>query len=256
MYSKPYNPVYKPGQKSAFKLSRSKIDLFLQCPRCFYLDRRLDIKRPSTPPFTLNSAVDGLLKNEFDSYRAKGEQHPIQKKYKLDVKAALHKNLDQWRENFVGIQYIHPATNFLVFGALDDLWINDAGEYIVVDYKATARSQPVTKLGDAHYHDGYRRQIEVYQWLLRQNGLKVSNTGYWLYATGKKNEPAFEGRLEFEQRLISYEGNDNWIEKTLKDIKDCLESEKVPEVGNICEYCPYARSRTEMTLSHIKKRAS
>ncbi len=53
----------------AFPLSRSKIDLFLQCPRCIYLDRKLGISQPSGAPFTLNNAVDVLLKKEFDTHR-------------------------------------------------------------------------------------------------------------------------------------------------------------------------------------------
>jgi hypothetical protein len=40
-----------------FPLSRTKVELFLDCPRCFYLDRRLGIGRPAGFPFNLNSAV-------------------------------------------------------------------------------------------------------------------------------------------------------------------------------------------------------
>ena len=69
--------LFEPGSNTLFPLSRSKLDLYLNCPRYFYLDRRLGIGRPSGPPFTLNSAVDQLLKNEFDEYRAKGEPHPL-----------------------------------------------------------------------------------------------------------------------------------------------------------------------------------
>ena len=60
---------FNPDKKNNWKLSRSKLDLFLQCPRCFYLDNRLGIKRPPGFPFNLNSAVDHLLKKEFDPVR-------------------------------------------------------------------------------------------------------------------------------------------------------------------------------------------
>jgi 2-isopropylmalate synthase len=36
---------------------------------------------------------------------------------------------------------------------------------------------------DQEWQDSYKRQMDVYQWLLRQNGLKVSNTGYFVYCT-------------------------------------------------------------------------
>ncbi|HSD56172.1 MAG TPA: hypothetical protein VLA92_03400, partial [Candidatus Saccharimonadales bacterium] len=67
---------YRPGQKAAFKVSRSKIELYKQCPRCFWLDVRLKIKQPSGPPFNINKAIDELFKKEFDGYRTKGEPHP------------------------------------------------------------------------------------------------------------------------------------------------------------------------------------
>ena len=75
-----YNPkrtrnVY--GQEVPFKLSRSKVDLFVECPKCFYLDRKLGVGRPPGYPFSLNSAVDTLLKKEFDIHRAKREAHPL-----------------------------------------------------------------------------------------------------------------------------------------------------------------------------------
>jgi RecB family exonuclease len=87
-----YNPTYQPGQAQPFALSRSKIEQFIQCPRCFYLDRRLGIKQPRTPPFTLNSTVDELYKREFDELRKEKKQHPIQVKYKLDAIPARAQN--------------------------------------------------------------------------------------------------------------------------------------------------------------------
>jgi len=77
--------VYDPEKAEAFKLSRSKISLFLNCPRCFYLDRRLGIGRPPGFPFNLNSAVDALLKKEFDLHRAKEKAHPLMEKYGIDA---------------------------------------------------------------------------------------------------------------------------------------------------------------------------
>jgi len=54
------------------KLSRIKIDLFVECPRCFYLDMVKKIKRPQVAPLNLNNVIDTLLKREFDVHRAAG----------------------------------------------------------------------------------------------------------------------------------------------------------------------------------------
>lgn len=246
---------YKANRESSWnyggknwKLSRSKIDLFLECPRCFYLDNKLGVKRVPGFPFTLNSAVDYLLKQEFDGHRAKNEQHPLQKEYGIDARPVAHEELDEWRRNFGGIKYLHKPTSLLVSGAIDDLWINSKEEYIVVDYKATAKDEAVKEL-NKDWQDGYKRQMEVYQWLLRQNGLKVSKTGYFVYCTGKMDRQAFDKRIEFDINLIPYKGDDSWVEKTLFEIKDCLEKDIIPKSSENCDHCNYRKSANAVDKS-------
>jgi len=225
---------------SNWKLSRSKINLFLECPKCFYLDNKLGIKRPPGYPFTLNSAVDELLKKEFDILRKKGETHKIIEEYGVDAKPATHEKLNEWRETFKGVQYKHEPTGMLISGAIDDLWVNSKEEYIVVDYKATSKNEEITDL-DKDWQDTYKRQAEIYQWLLRKNGLLVSDTAYFIYCNGRTDVEKFDGKLEFDTTLISYRGNDSWIEGTLEDIKKCLESDEIPEADPDCDYCNYRK---------------
>ena len=135
---------YEPGQTKPFKVSRSKIELYKQCPRCFWLDVRLKITRPGSPPFNINKTIDELYKKEFDVHRAAGTQHPIMVENKLKgVIPYVHKDLDTWRYTFTGVVTVHKPTNLHVFGAVDDIWVNDAGELIVVDYKATSKDKEV-----------------------------------------------------------------------------------------------------------------
>lgn len=229
--------LYDPKAEEVFRLSRSKIDLFLECEKCFYLDRRLGVSRPQGFPFNLNSAVDVLLKKEFDIHRKQKTPHPLMDSYGVDAVPFEHKNMDKWRENFTGVEAHHKPTNFVVFGAVDDIWQNKNKELIVVDYKATSKDEEVNL--DAEWQDGYKRQMEMYQWLLRQNGFEVSNTGYFVYCNGKRDREAFDGKLEFDIKLIAYTGNDSWIEKTLLDIKKCLDGEEIPSSSTACEYCKY-----------------
>lgn len=236
--------LFEPASKEPFKLSRSKIDLFMECPRCFYLDRRLGVSRPQGFPFNLNSAVDHLLKKEFDVHRKGKSIHPLMEQYGIDAIPFAHEKMDVWRENFVGIQTLHDTTNLLIFGAVDDIWINKKEELIVVDYKATSKESEVNL--DAEWQDGYKRQMEIYQWLLRQNGFKVSSTGYFVYANGKRDREAFDGKLEFDVKVIPYTGDDSWVDKTLGLIKQCLSDDRVPSSDEKCEYCAYRKAAGEI----------
>jgi len=228
---------FDPNSGGIFKLSRSKIDLFLNCPRCFYLDRRLGIGRPPMFPYTLNSAVDALFKKEFDIHRAKGEAHPMMKHYKIDAIPFEHEKMDEWRNNFVGIQFLHKPTNFLIFGAIDDIWINPQKELIIVDYKSTAKNSEITL--DADWQIGYKRQMEIYQWLFRKNDFKVSETGYFVYANGRADKEAFDSKLEFDVKILPYKGDDSWLEKEIINAHKCLMSDSIPDLGNDCDYCAY-----------------
>lgn len=253
-YSRRSQP-YVPGQADTHKLSRSKIELFMQCPRCFWLDERLKIKRPSGPPFQINKAIDELFKKEFDAHRAAKTPHPIMAENKVKAIPYQHEDLNKWRENFVGVGALHEPTNLYIFGAIDDVWVNDKNELIVVDYKATAKQSEVTL--DADWQISYKRQLEIYQWLLRANDFKVNDTGYFVYANGRMDLEAFDNKVEFVTKLIPYKGSDKWVDKTLLDMKKCLEGEMPPvgkaAMGGDCEFCTYAKARTELTVNHIKK---
>jgi hypothetical protein len=97
--------------------------------------------------------------------------------------------------------------------------------------------------------------MEIYQWLLRQNGFEVNNRGYFVYTNGRLDLEGFNDRVEFRTKVIEYDGNDEWVEPAIKKLKDCLDSD-MPAVGKAamggdCDYCEYAKKRTELTVNHL-----
>lgn len=229
----------------------------MQCPRCFWLDVRLKITRPNSPPFNINKAIDELFKKEFDKYRSEKKPHPLMVEFGVDAIPFAHEQLDTWRETFVGVTALHEPTNLHVFGGIDDVWVDSQGKLIVVDYKATAKDSEVSI--DSEWQISYKRQLEVYQWLLRQNGFEVSDTGYFVYTNGRMDLDGFNDRVEFKTKIIPYTGNADWIEPTLKKMKECMDSETMPAVGKAamggeCDFCAYAKARTKLTLDHVQKK--
>ena len=246
---------YKPTRKadynysgSKWTLSRSKIDLFLECARCFWVDNKLGVARPPGFPFNLNSAVDALLKKELDAHRALGTQYPLAAKYGLNAIPLADARMDEWRDALKrGIRYNHPATGLLVRGAVDDIWVGPDGKLIVIDYKATSKDAKIESL-DEDWHRGYKRQLEVYQWLLRQNGFDVSDTGYWVYANATRDREAFDGRLDFELTLVPYTGSTDWVDGVLMNIKKCLDGDAIPPAAEECDYCRYREAAGKALL--------
>jgi len=202
------------------------------------------VAQPPGYPFSLNSAVDKLLKKEFDIHRAKGTKHPLMETYKIDAIPLAHEKIDEWRDSLRrGITIPIANTNVIVTGGVDDVWVSPSGKLFIVDYKATSKEEEITL--DADWQIGYKRQMEIYQWLFRQNGFKVSATGYFVYCNGNTDKEAFDGKLEFDIKIIPYVGDDSWVGKTIKDAIECLNGDHLPEPGAECDFCHYRKAVRE-----------
>ena len=157
--------MYDPTSSKTYRLSRSRLELFLECPRCFYLACRLGKKRPEGFPFTLNNAVDENSKRDFDVFRVRQIVHPILEKENLPFIPFDHPGIEDWREaRNHGLEYSIPGTNIMFCGGIDDLWIDKIlKKLVVVDYKATSKKDKVNL--NAPWQIVYKHQAEMYQWL-------------------------------------------------------------------------------------------
>lgn len=227
-------------------ISRATVDLFCECPRCFYLQQKHGLKRPPGFPFTLNSAVDKLMKAEFDIHRSAKTMHPIITMKGLNLLPIQHQNINDWRNTRKGIRATYREQEF--FGVIDDIWQNPSqGTWHVVDYKATAKKDAVIELdGSAEHHQTYKRQISFYTWLFQRAGFPASQAGYFVYTTGNNNLPTFEDKLTFRTHLIESICDTSWIEPTLDEIIQCLYSPSIPPPSEKCNFCNYVQQRNQI----------
>lgn len=231
---------YDPDSDKPFRISRFRMERFLECPRCFYLDRRLGLDRPGMPGWPLNAAVDHLLKNEFDLLRENGQKHALMKEYGIDAVPFDHPKLPDWRDDhykYKGICTLHKETDLELCGIIDDIWINSNEELHIVDYKSTSTSKEISL--DDEYKQGYKKQVEWYQWIFRQKGFNVSDTAYFVYANGLKGDRVFDAQIEFKLEILTHQGDDSWVEPTIYEMKECLDNETIPQADPECEYCKY-----------------
>lgn len=197
-------------------------------------------------PLTLAVATDALLKQEFDAVRAVGSDHALWRREGLDVRAFQHTELEKWRSNRHGVRVRHERTGVEVYGAVDDVWqCNSTGRLHVVDYKSTSKQgQPSL---DSGWGEQYKRQIEIYQWLLRQNGFEVHPIAFFLYVNASKIGTFFDeqlmGTMRFEATLLAHDGNDAWVDGVVNRAVACLASEEMPVSGEGCDACRYVADR-------------
>ena len=231
------------------KISRTGIEQYIRCPKCFYMQRKLGLRPPSMVPLTLAVATDALLKNEFDVVRKSGANHPLWLREGLNLRAYQHADIDIWRSNFNGIRVTH-ASGVEVYGAVDDVWENlDSGDLHIVDYKSTSKKEePSINTG---FGDSYKRQMEIYQWLFRKAGFKINSIGYFLYVNGSKQGNFYEngvhGVMHFETTMISYLGDDSWVDAAVVAAVDCLTSASTPNSEIDCDNCRYYSDRFKIS---------
>ncbi|MEC8950320.1 MAG: hypothetical protein VYC30_04985, partial [Pseudomonadota bacterium] len=216
---KRHRGTYKPEfAHIPFELSRSKIETYKKCKQCFYLEKIWGVKPPAIPGFNLNSNTDTLLKRDFNQYRGK-EAHPIMVSAGLEHLIPFeHEDIEKWAN---ALQFgatpnhfntLHKESNILFGGGLDDVWVelvrpmeilgNDdapqgTGKHYIVDYKSTAQLSanpkpldgsflaPPAGTNPPDYKASYRRQMDMYQWIMRRKGFEVSDTGYFVYVDGQ-----------------------------------------------------------------------
>ena len=235
--------IYQKGNNEPFVISRSKFSNFIDCPRCFYLDRVKGLKEPSMPGWSLNSAVDELLKKEFDFHRKEKTPHTIMVENKLNFIPFDHPEINKWRDSLTGgISYLDEQTNLIIKGGVDDIWFNqDTKELIVVDYKAQSTNYAVEPKSylESKFHQGYKRQMDIYVHILKNMNFKISNTTYFLVCNAEKSFKKFNEKLNFTVTLIPYIANPSWIPDKIKQMKEILESENIPEFNENCERCTY-----------------
>ena len=250
--------IYSPNQAGLFNISRSKFNDFLDCERCFYLDRVRGLISPSTPGWTLNETTDRLLKKEFDVCREREIPHRLFSEFGLgNVVPYKHESMDLWRDSLKGgLKYQFKDSNIVLHGGVDDIWFDrEEQQLIVVDYKSQASGYPVVPelYLSGTYHQSYKNQLDFYAYLLINMGFDVSDVGYFYVCNADRNASGFDGQLVFSETLIPYRWGIDWIEDKVLEMIGLLNSDNVPSGNKSCENCAYARRRAMMDseLSHI-----
>jgi len=217
---------------STFKVSRSGLKLFLECPRCFWLDNKHKVKRPPSFPYTLASAVDFLVKQEFDIYRKEGTLPPVFSNYKIDAKLFNGPQLPEWRHNFTGVQYFDEDLNAMLYGAVDDILEFADGSLAVVDYKSTGSKEP-------HIYDDYQKQMDVYTYLLNKNGFEVSDKAYFVFFVVDKSVGKFDKKLNFNEEVRDIKVDPSWVAQVFERAVKTARQEKSPVASVDCVHCNY-----------------
>ena len=240
---------YDPFNTNPYELSRYRVENFIKCPACFYLQQVKGVVYPSIPGFNINEATDILLKRDFDKYRGGETTHPFLIKQGLSYLIPYaHENFELWTQSLHfgaegRMNTVHEETNLKIGGGLDDIWLNrDTNQLHIVDYKSTSvKSKDKAITLDDRWKESYKRQMDLYVWVMRRKGFDVSDEGFFLYCDADRfTEEAFLGEdaavMQFKMSLLPYTTKTNWVEPALIEIREILDSARCPSHSRDCEY--------------------
>jgi len=212
---------------TSYKLSPSSLNLFNECPRCFWLEKHKKWKRPSGPFPSLPSGMDRILKEHFDKFRDKGELPPEIANNKECKNMKLFDDVEKmkvWQSNFKGVSWKDKMGNEL-HGAVDNILVKGK-KLIVLDYKT--RGYAVKDDTAEHY----RLQQNIYNFLLRKNGYETEDYFFLLFYYPK--EVLFTGEVIFDTELVKMKVDVSSAEKVWKRALRVLDGE-CPDKS--CEWC-------------------
>ncbi len=192
------------------------------------------IRRPPGYPYTLSAAVDFLVKQEFDKYRAQGTLPPVFVRHNVQAKLYAGVELPVWRENFKGIQYFDEDLNAMLYGAVDDVLQFNDGSLAVVDYKSSGSRE-------IKIYDDYQKQMEVYTWLLGRNGFQTQGEAYFVFYQVDKTGGGFQNVLPFIEQLKSVRVNTSWVGDVFEQAVAVARRDTPPELSTPCEHCIYVQ---------------
>jgi len=228
--------------KRQITLSPSALNLFLQCPRCFWFEKVKKVKRPRGIFPSLPGGMDRAIKNYFDRFRQDLILPP--ELTGSDFKGVNlfrdQRQLDLWRDWRTGLRYEDSSEGAVLTGALDDLLVK--GErYIPFDYKTKGS---VTTQEDAVRY--YQNQLDCYAFLLEANQCPPEDHAFLLYYSPRRVES--DGRVTFEIQAIKVGTDTKRARNVFAEALAVLKG-PMPSVRSTCEFCLWLEQTAKLHRS-------
>tara|TARA_Y100000022_G_scaffold200051_1_gene214139 strand:+ start:1202 stop:1936 length:735 start_codon:yes stop_codon:yes gene_type:complete len=237
--------LYSNNSSRPFKLSRTKIDLFFECRRCFFLDQKFGIKRPHGTPLVLSNRIVNDFKKELNVCRVEKNIHSKVKELNKNLIPISHVKLEEWKSSFKGASFLDESTNLLIFGIIDDIWWDrSTNKNHSVIIKSNSKKN---QMSYENIWQGYWRQLSLYSYLLSKNLLSMSSTGILVFINTPTSIDQMENRKNFNLNIFEKILDFDWIEPTIKEISKTLNKENPPESSKKCKFCDYYYSIKKLT---------
>lgn len=238
--------------RSYIQLSASTLSLFKECPRCFWLQLKVGVHRPKTIFPSLPGGMDGVIKIYFDQFRGTKEGLPPEISGKVEGKLVADQPLlNGWRSRTGGLRYFDKKLNTKLIGLLDDCLVVEEGGpspakagsgrvaryYVPLDYKTRGYAPKEDSSGF------YQHQLDIYEWLLHENGYKTKGVGFLVYY--HPVEVRRDGVVQFEVTPKRMETSIERARELFENAARLLQGDKAPAHHSQCGFCCWVKDQHE-----------
>ncbi len=214
-----------------YKLSPHSLNLYVECPRCFYETVAEKKARPSGPFPSLPSGMDLIIKKRFDEFRKQGILPP--ELNGLEGLSLFNEDiLKEWRNQRKGMLWTVENENSLT-GSVDEILQTTKGNLVVLDYKTRGfplKEPPIY----------YKLQLDLYNLMLRKNGYKTEDYSLLLFFYPEAFKE--DGNVKFNNTIVKFPVDVENAEKTFRDALQLLEGKK-PRASKECKFCEWKKSK-------------
>ncbi|MCM8780462.1 MAG: PD-(D/E)XK nuclease family protein [Candidatus Omnitrophica bacterium] len=204
------------------KLSPSSLNLFLECPRCFWLYINKNIKRPEKPVATITTGLDRVIKGYFESFRDTDKLPPI---LQGKLPGKLMRNLPHkgW------LEFVDWQVQAKLGGYLDECLDLGDNFYAALDHKTRGTKPEST-------HPAHQFQMDAYTFLLECNHFSTKRVAYLVYYVPK----IFAGKNTVEFDVIPFElkTDPQHVQKVFYEALEVLRK-PIPAPDRDCEFCQW-----------------
>lgn len=216
------------GRSGPIKLSPSTLNLFAECPRCFWLALKAGLPRPAGPFPSLPVGMDSIIKKYFDTYRGKNELPPILKnKIRGRLAVGMPKTL-----------YFNDEPGYVLYGRPDEYLELPDKLVAALDHKTRA-SEPKELL------QVYQNQLDIYDLLLEENGYPSAGKAYLVYYYPGVGE-LHEG-VPFGTTIKEIKTNKTAARELFHKAIELLEQAGPPRSQAECEFCDWVDKRQNLS---------
>ena len=204
------------------KLSPSSLNLFLECPRCFWLYVNKGIKRPGGPVATITTGLDRVIKEYLSQYRAKNILPPF-----LEGKIQGKLMVDFPKRGW--LEYIDKKASAKLGGYLDECIEFEDKHYAVLDHKTRGTAPE-------NVHKAYQFQMDAYTLLLEENNFPTRKIAYLVYYIPKKIISGAD--FQFEVLIKEIPTDTKRANDVFQKAIECLNS-SIPSIKKDCGFCQW-----------------